>query len=283
MITFYSAADWDKLWHSVQDAGSSKFLEEFEALHAAQEKDNWVGHEPVVIESGSREELKEEIRKWTSSRSATHYFVKEVEVALKDLPLPEGVVLVDTPGLNDAVEYRSNITKDYIDRANAVFVCVKADRLSGQELATIYGVFSNARYNPEKIYIIATQQDSLNNPVGDWSKQRLVWLDFLKEPACYGEQALAERNLISTSGYFYTLLHDMEHLSMDRQYQLFASAMKFQCMPDKITEHYDELLDFTGIDHLKRRMDSEILEKYRELLREDIKNGYTQVKDRVAR
>lgn len=282
MITFYSAADWDKLWHSVQDAGSSKFLEEFEALHAAQEKDNWVGHEPVVIESGSREELKEEIRKWTSSRSATHYFVKEVEVALKDLPLPEGVVLVDTPGLNDAVEYRSNITKDYIDRANAVFVCVKADRLSGQELATIYGVFSNARYNPEKIYIIATQQDSLNNPVGDWSKQRLVWLDFLKEPACYGEQALAERNLISTSGYFYTLLHDMEHLSMDRQYQLFASAMKFQCMPDKITEHYDELLDFTGIDHLKRRMDSEILEKYRELLREDIKNGYTQVKDRVG-
>ena len=69
---------------------------------------------------------------------------------------------------------------------------------------------------------------------------------------------------------------------MDRQYQLFASAMKFQCMPDKITEHYDELLDFTGIDHLKRRMDSEILEKYRELLREDIKNGYTQVKDRVG-
>ncbi len=53
-------------------------------------------------------------------------------------------------------------------------------------------------------------------------------------------------------------------------------------MPDKITEHYDELLDFTGIDHLKRRMDSEILEKYRELLREDIKNGYTQVKDRVG-
>ena len=53
-------------------------------------------------------------------------------------------------------------------------------------------------------------------------------------------------------------------------------------MPDKITEHYDELLDFTGIDHLKRRMDSEILEEYRELLREDIKNGYTQVKDRVG-
>ncbi|MFQ9126989.1 MAG: hypothetical protein ACLR4Z_09670 [Butyricicoccaceae bacterium] len=74
----------------MQDAGSSKFLEEFEALHAAQEKDNWVGHEPVVIESGSREELKEEIRKWTSSRSATHYFVKEVEVAPQGSAAPRG-------------------------------------------------------------------------------------------------------------------------------------------------------------------------------------------------
>ena len=90
MITFYSATDWDKLWHSVQDAGSSKFLEEFEALHAAQEKDNWVGHEPVVIESGSREELKEEIRKWTSSRSATRLFRKGSRGCAQGSAAPRG-------------------------------------------------------------------------------------------------------------------------------------------------------------------------------------------------
>lgn len=280
-ISFYTAAEWKKLWSSVQEAGGGKFMDEFRALNAEQEKSKWVGHEPVVIESGSREELKEEIRKWTSSRSATHYFVKEVEVSLKDLPLPTGVILVDTPGLNDAVEYRSQITKDYIDRANAVFVCVKADRLSGQELGTIYGVFSNARYNPEKIYIIGTQQDSLNDPVEDWKKQRRVWLGLLKEKACYGSLELAERNLIETSGYLYTLLRNTEHLDKARQFQLFAAAMKFQIMPNEIGEHYDELLDFTGIEQLKRRMDRDILDKYRELLREDIKNGYTQIKDRV--
>lgn len=280
-ISFYSADEWKKLWRSVQDAGDSKFMDEFRALNAEQEKSNWVNHEPVVIESASREELKEEIRKWTSSRSATHYFVKEVEVSLKNLPLPTGVILVDTPGLNDAVEYRSNITKDYIDRANAVFVCVKADRLSGQELATIYGVFSNARYNPEKIYVIGTQQDSLNNPVEDWRKQRQVWLGLLKEKSCYGSLELAERNLISTSGYLYTLLSDAAHLSQARQFQLFAAAMKFQIMPDKIGEHYEELMDFSGIEQLKRRMNHDILDKYRELLREDIRNGYTQIKDRV--
>ena len=281
-ITFYSATDWKKLWSSVQEAGASKFLEEFKALNAAQEKDKWINHEPVTIRSENREALKEEIHKWTSSRSATHYFVKEVEVALHNLPLPDGVVLVDTPGLNDAVEYRSNITKDYIDRANAVFVCVKADRLSGQELSTIYGVFSNARYNPEKVYIIATQQDSLNDPVEDWKKQRRVWLDFLKEKACYGEAALAEHNLIATSGYFYTLLHNMETLEKARQFQLYASAMKFQCMPGDIAERYEELLDFTGIERLKRKMDSEIIEKYRELLCDDIKNGYALLKDQVV-
>lgn len=281
-ITFYSAHEWELLWKSAQDAGDSKFMEEFQALNAEQEKANWVNHAPVIIESQSRDQLKGEIEKWTSSRSATHYFVKEVEVSLKDLSLPEGVILVDTPGLNDAVEYRSNITKDYIDRANAVFVCVKADRLSGQELATICGVFSNARYNPEKVYVIATQQDSLNNPIDDWTKQRAVWLNLLKGKACYGSLSLAAKNLISTSGYFYTLLRKCGSLDRTRQFQLGSTAMKFRYMPEEIPEHYEELLDFTGIRQLKHRMDTEILEQYRRLLLEDIRNGYEQIKENIT-
>lgn len=281
-ITFYSDHEWELLWKSAQDAGDSKFMEEFQALNAEQEKANWVDHAPVVVESQSPDQLKNEIEKWTSSRSATHYFVKEVEVSLKDLPLPEGVILVDTPGLNDAVEYRSNITKDYIDRANAVFVCVKADRLSGQELATICGVFSNARYNPEKVYVIATQQDSLNDPINDWTKQRAVWLDLLKGKACYGSLSLAEKNLISTSGYFYTLLKKCDSLDRDRRFQLGSTAMKFKYMPEEISEHYEELLDFTGIRQLKHRMDTEILEQYRRLLLEDIRNGYEQIKENIT-
>lgn len=281
-ITFYSAHEWELLWKSAQEAGDSKFMEEFQALNAEQEKANWVNHAPVIVESQSRDQLKAEVEKWTSSRSATHYFVKEVEVSLKDLSLPEGVILVDTPGLNDAVEYRSNITKDYIDRANAVFVCVKADRLSGQELATICGVFSNARYNPEKVYVIATQQDSLNDPIDDWKKQRVVWLDLLKGTACYGSLSLAEKNLIPTSGYFYTLLSECASLDRNRQFQLYSTAMKFRYMPDDITEHYEELLDFTGVRQLKHRMDTEILEQYRRLLLEDIRNGYEQIKENIT-
>lgn len=286
-ITFYSAKEWETLWKSASQVSESKFMEEYRALNAGQEMERWVDHMPIHVECKTRDQLKMEIQKWTSSRSATHYFVKEVEVFLKDFALPEGVILVDTPGLNDAVEYRSDITKNYIDRANAVFVCVKADKLSGPELATICGVFSNARYNPEKIYIIATQQDSLNCPEEDWKKQRTVWLGYLKEKMCYGSQELAERNLISTSAYFYTLLKNQEHLEKKYRKILYSTAMKLDCMsencmPEDIAERYDDLLNFTGIAQLNRRMNSEIVEKYRELLRVDIKNGYGQLKDNVA-
>lgn len=281
-ITFYSEAEWNKLWASASKISDSKFMEEYHTLNAEAEKGKWVDHEPVSITCDDIPTLKDEIQKWTSSRSAAHYFVKEVEVFLKDFALPEGVVLVDTPGLNDAVEYRSDITKNYIDRANAVFVCVKADKLSGPELATICGVFSNTRYNPEKVYIIATQQDALNAPIDDWKKQRLVWLGHLKEKMCYGDSTLAERNLLSTSGYFYTLLKNLGTLDENRKFALYASAMKMHCFPDKINEQYDQLMEFTGIATLKRRMNNEIIEKYRELLRDDIKHGYEQLKDSVS-
>lgn len=286
-ITFYTQREWDKLWTSAKETRSSKYLEEYRELNAEAEKSKWVGHDEVCIACDSCEQLKEEIQKWTSSRSATHYFVKEVEVALKGLDLPEGVILVDTPGLNDAVAYRSQITKNYIDRANAVFVCVKADKLSGPELNTIYGVFANTRYNPEKVYIIATQQDTLNDPIEDWKKQRRVWLGYLKEKSCYGEQRLAEKNLIATSGYFYTLLRELkakgkDNMEKSHRFQLISTGYKMQYEQEELMKHYSDLLSFTGIDDLKRRMENEIIDKYKNLLIDDIRNGYGLLKDNIS-
>lgn len=281
-VSFYTSQEWNALWKSASGVEDSKFMQEYRQLNAEKEKAQWVGRPDIRVECETKEELKETIKKWTSSQSATHYFVKEVEVGLSRFDLPEGVILVDTPGLNDAVAYRSDITKNYIDRANAVLVCVKADNLTGSELHTICGVFSNARYNPEKVYIIATQQDSLNDPVDDWRKQRKVWLGYLKEKMCYGSELLAAKNLIPTSGYFYTLLSNLEVLDKKRQFQLYASAMKLECTPEQIVEKLDELLDFTGISNLKRKLGDEIVARYRELLLEDIKSNYDASREAVA-
>ena len=161
-------------------------MEEYAQLKAEGEKEKWVDHPEQVFQCGSKEEVVKEIARWTSSKSAGHYFVKEVEVGLKEVPLTDGVILVDTPGLDDVVQYRSNITRDYIDRANAVMVCVKADALTGQEMATIHSVFANTRYNPEKVYIVATQIDTLNRPIQNWQEQREEWLKSLKNTGAFG-------------------------------------------------------------------------------------------------
>ena len=93
----------------------------------------------------------------------------------------------------------------YIDRANAVFVCVKSDALTGQELRTIYSVFSNSKYNPEKVYVIGTQLDALNRPVDNWKEQREEWLKHLSKVECYGSVQLANKNLIGVASYLYNL------------------------------------------------------------------------------
>lgn len=281
-VSFYNDNEWKALWKSASGVEDSKFMQEYRDLQAEKEKSQWVGHPDIQVECDTKEDLKETIRKWTSSQSATHYFVKEVVVGLNEFDFPEGVILVDTPGLNDAVAYRSEITKNYIDRANAVLVCVKADNLTGSELNTICGVFSNARYNPEKVFIIATQQDSLNDPIEDWKKQRAAWMQYLKDKICYGSEMLASKNLISTSGYFYTLLTNLEHLDKKRQFQLFSAAMKLEYQPDDIAENLEFLLDFTGISLLKRAIDREIVSRYHDLLLEDIKSNYDASKEAVA-
>lgn len=281
-ITFYDAQEWDVLWASAQEAKTSKFMGEFQEFHADQERDKWVGHDVIRTGCATREQLRQEIKKWTSSQSATHYFVKEVKVGVRDFPLPTGVVLVDTPGLNDAVQYRSDITSNYIDRANAVLVCVKADALTGPELLTISSVFHNTRYNPEKVYIIATQQDTLNDPESDWIEQRKVWLRHLKGEGYFNSLELAQCNLIPTSGYFYTLLKNYETLGENDKFKLWSSAMKFHCQPDDLPDRYDELLAFTGIEKLLGKLKTEIVSKHKKLLIEDIKGGYAILKENLT-
>ena len=94
-------------------------------------------------------------------------------------------------------------------------MCVKADALTGQEMATIYSVFANARYNPEKVYIIATQLDTLNQPERNWMQQREEWLKYLREKSAYNSVALAEKNLIPVSAYLYSLLQISGSLTDD--------------------------------------------------------------------
>lgn len=229
----------------------------------------------------TKDELVTEIKAWTSSKSKCHYFVKEVEVCLQEFDLPDGIVLVDTPGLDDVVEYRSNITRDYIDRANAVLVCVKSDALTGQEMATIYSVFANTRYNPAKVYIIATQIDTLNRPRENWIEQQKEWLKYLKGKGAYASLEPSTKNLVPVSAYLYTLLKQYNDLPEDDDRVWDLQSLLIKLRVRDIHEQYQQMLDFTNIVLLRNKIQREIVANYKKLLIDDIVGSYELCKDSI--
>lgn len=284
-ITFYSSHEWDMLWESVNKSKAEVFLEEYKTLNAEAEKNNYLGKDKKKILCDNREDLKAEIKKWTSSKSSAHYFVKEVLIGLKDFDLPEGVVLVDTPGLDDVVEYRSNITRAYIKRANAVLMCVRSDALTGQELQTILRVFNNARDNVEKVYVIGTQIDTLNNPKIDWDKQAAEWVKYLKGENCYKSEAMAKQKLIPVSAYLYTLLHkynNNEFTIDDEIYmELESLLLKLRIRSKDIDAKYEEIEEFTNIKFLKGILQEELISKFKEHMIADIVSAYKYGREEI--
>ncbi|HEX3044137.1 MAG TPA: dynamin family protein [Bacillota bacterium] len=274
-ISFYSAAEWAELWKSVEDAKAKVFKEEYAELKAESEKAKWLGHADTYEEFENEAMLKESIKKWTSSKSATHYFVKEVEVGLKSLDIPEQIVYVDTPGLDDPVEFRSNITRNYIDRANVVLVCVRAAALTGPELQTIYRVFANTRYNPGKVYVIGTQIDALNDIADDWKQQRMEWLKHLSGINCYNNKELAEKNLIGTAAYLYTLLLNYRKgaLSDKEKRTLSSIAVKLESRVDNPND-YQKMISQSNLIVLRNRINKELLADSNRLMLLDIKEKY---------
>ncbi|TSI05080.1 dynamin family protein [Lysinibacillus sp. BW-2-10] len=278
-LSFYNSHEWETLWKSVHDSKSTLFLEEYNKLQADSEKGKWIGQADKTIAFDSEESLKAEIEKWTSSKQATHYFVKEVEVGLTDFGLPEQVVFVDTPGLDDAVRYRSDVTRRYIDRANAVFACVKSDAMTGQELATLYRVFSNTRYNPEKVYVIGTQWDTLNRPDENWKQQKAEWTKYLKQDDCYGNEILAEKNVFAVASYLYNLVTNYENLDDDSMFEIESTALKFRIRD--IEANLDKLKELSNIDFLKHILSTEIISKYQDILFEDLEQSYLDIKQDI--
>ena len=117
-VKFYTSIEWNEIWEDANGKKAEVFLEEYKLLNAESVKNQYIDRPQIQMEFNSLETMKKEIARWTSSKEKEHYFVKELEIGLIDLNLPPQICLVDTPGLNDIIDYRSKITRDYIDMAN---------------------------------------------------------------------------------------------------------------------------------------------------------------------
>ena len=280
-VTFYTDKEWKKLCKSTHNA--DEFLKEYEMLDAESQKDNWINHEQIHKDLAS-DEVEGELAIWSSSKRPEHFFVKEIEVGISTLPegFPPQVVFVDTPGLYDPVAYRSELTKQYIRRANAVFVCVDAQKVQQQEIETISTVCSISSNNREKVHIIATQWDRLNNPEKDWAEQKEWLIRQLTGKAFFATSDLATDNIMYTAAYIHILCRDYALLDKQEMKPLRKFAVAFDYDEDSVDDRRN-MVDKANVHAVDNIIKEKLAENYRKYLLEDVEKKYLGIRHDLRR
>lgn len=271
-VRFYATAEWQKLVDSArgsagsqarkgedtEDRSLAELLADPEVQKAAEQ---WVGHKTIYKKCGDIPKLRDEIKRWTAADSPDHLFASEVEVGVdrKLFDMPEEVVFVDTPGLHDPVKYRSNITKEYIARANAVLVAVKPDALTEEAFQTITTVFDHVGNNKRKVFIVGTQKDKLQSSkeYEELTAGKDGWIEQLVRAKCYKNAREADAQIITTSAYL--------HLCMKRALTLSEADLQEE---DKFsTRDYNNLENWIKNTLIRRSYPLENLRNDTETIR----------------
>ena len=121
---------WEKLKASSKNSkntGKDSLAARLNNPATVRMESEWVDHKDLIIKCNNLEELQENVKQYTSSQKTESLFVSEVEVGVDKsiFNMPKEVVFVDTPGLKDPVKYRSDITRRYIKKADAVLIALK--------------------------------------------------------------------------------------------------------------------------------------------------------------
>ena len=289
VVKFYNKNDWDKLWKSVEDSEkgtkTSIFREEFESSGAKNVERDYIGASDKTIGVVNFEELKSKVKDYTSKQSKIHYFVKELIVYLNNEYMPKDVTIVDTPGLDDVVDYRSNITRDYIKRANAVIVCVNSSTLRNEEYLTITKVFENVGDEKFKVIILGTQLDRLNSIKSDWEKQSAEWKKYLKHN--YKSKDLLESNVIGISSKVFSDIIELEKIGnyeekdITKNIYYFAKdyGIELSKSQDKndIIHNFDRIKSLTNIEKVYSLMKNTILSKGAEIAKNDLEKRFSNM------
>lgn len=283
-VTFFSRQEWKALWES-KTINADSFVNEYYELNAEKEKDNWIGRDMIHCELAN-EDIESQLSLWSSSKYPRHFFVKEIEVGISTLPkdFPKQVVFVDTPGLSDPVAYRSEISKQYIKKANAVFICIEAAKVNKEEMMTIQSVLSWSAYDKKKVFIVATHWDTLNDPENDWAEQRGYLVKRLTGPAFYDTNQMADANILHSAALIHNLCRDYEKQDKKSLFPLARFAMSMQINPFSLTSADIQKLDeYSNIQTINEVIQERLVKNHSRLLYADIKNEYDQILRRLCR
>ena len=284
-VKFYNKTEWDELWESVKKSEKENkgkvFKEEFESSGAENIKNDYIGASDKIEEVSSIEELKKKVKEYTSKTSKIHYFVKELIVYLNNENIHKNVTIVDTPGLDDVVDYRSKITRDYIKRANAVIVCVDSSSLRNDEYVTITKVFENIGDDFYKVMILGTQIDNKNNPKEAWEKQIEEWKKYLRDN--YKNEDLLKNNIIGVTSYVYSKVIELENgkecdedgkIAIYKLAKSYGIGLKDWQDSNLIIKNSENIKDLTNIKKVNSIMHRDIISKGEEEVKKDLERRY---------
>lgn len=252
-VSYYTDKEWDLLWKSVMEASANSyrddkedFLSEYNKLYADSIKPSLLNRKDDIFIPKSFEELKEIVAKYTSCKHAEHFFAKEVEVGLSTFNVPKNVVFVDTPGLNDPVSFRSDITRRYLHSANVVLLCVKAAsaEIRASELEDIAILFSELRYSKERIYLFGTQVDTQTHFMDYWVEQtKPEFLKYLSGKSYFGTKEKASERIMPVTAWYFNMIqrakNDRGIWNSAKDVDVLDELLK-RCLGRTIVEQYTD-------------------------------------------
>lgn len=262
-VSFYNSREWDELWKSVLAARKNSlrddkedFLTEYNDLKADEIKRLYINKREETYYPTDIHEMKKIVDTFTSARYAEHFFAKEVEIGLSDFDAPSNVVFVDTPGLDDPVSYRSDITRRYLHSANVILLCVRAidpGDMSATVLEKLAGLFAEMRYSKERIYLFGTQIDVRSPFKENWEKFTFpTFIKYLSDDIYFGSQKNAKDKIKPVSAKFYNLIQRAKNntdIWKDEEIKKELNRMIRACWE---VPEYDDLLEVYGEEKARK-------------------------------
>lgn len=302
-VSFQNDKEWKKLKKSAlqsKNVGKNSLRYMIEQPEIIELEKKWVNHQDLIINCKNIVDLRESVKKYTSSRDMEHLFVSEVEVGVDKevFNMPKEVIFVDTPGLKDPVTYRSDITTEYIKKADAVLIAVPTNALTaeGNEIITKVLDCTDAK----KAYIVATQKD-LKATEEDCEKVVSLWCKQLVGAKRYKNERSARSRIILTSAKMDLLLEkwisfDEEQrnnpdLFSDNDYSALESYVKRVLNSRRFdinqlpydTNSISEIKQNAGIDVLRKSLESSLITKHREIKIASIEEDFVRCKTNMKK
>ena len=151
-VKFYTKEEWEK-WK--EDAGQSSSIEaaDFEKYKENGERhSDKLGKSEIVSES--------ELTKYTATSGELMPLVNTITIKDNEVSL-EGAQIVDTPGTNDPVAFRSKVAEDYIEKADAIiYVMYISEPLAKTDIDTLRDIIITSGKNADNIILVLNKKDA---------------------------------------------------------------------------------------------------------------------------